>query len=266
MWVELVDVLMIDVGFTDVTWSHAWNSVCGGSNHHFLLAWGGPSQQREGMQRPLVLLAEVLSEYSAFALFANQTFGCSSTALAWHTQTGAKAQDLIYGLWPNRLCSLLLHPATPPPSLFALTTKSPFFFLLFLEVRLWLTILKFNSLRRAWKLFPLHPWKLPCLPTVVEGWKLNVMRFCLGETDWGGGKSQESDEHMQEGLGKERAELKDWNVSCLLLWLCGLRRAGLDKYTITLYHLSLQRCTRHPEFEGRQFLIGTWMIHQLWPT
>lgn len=38
MWVELVDVLMIDVGFTDVTWSHAWNSVCGGSNHHFLLA------------------------------------------------------------------------------------------------------------------------------------------------------------------------------------------------------------------------------------
>lgn len=40
MWVELVDVLMIDVGCTDVTWSHAWNSVWVSSYRHFLVVCG----------------------------------------------------------------------------------------------------------------------------------------------------------------------------------------------------------------------------------
>lgn len=40
MWVELVDLLMIDVGCTDVTWSHAWNSVWVSSYRHFLVVSG----------------------------------------------------------------------------------------------------------------------------------------------------------------------------------------------------------------------------------
>lgn len=40
MRAELVDVLMIDVGCTDVTWSHAWNSVWVSSYRHFLAVCG----------------------------------------------------------------------------------------------------------------------------------------------------------------------------------------------------------------------------------
>lgn len=37
LWVQLVDVLMIDAGCTDVMWPHAWNSVCGSAHRRFLL-------------------------------------------------------------------------------------------------------------------------------------------------------------------------------------------------------------------------------------
>lgn len=37
LWVQLVDMLMIDAGCTDVMWPHAWNFVCGSSHRHFLL-------------------------------------------------------------------------------------------------------------------------------------------------------------------------------------------------------------------------------------
>lgn len=37
LWVQFVDVLMIDAGCTDVMWPHAWNSVCGSSYRRFLL-------------------------------------------------------------------------------------------------------------------------------------------------------------------------------------------------------------------------------------
>lgn len=37
LWAALADVLMTDVALADVTWPHSWNSVCGGSDHRFLV-------------------------------------------------------------------------------------------------------------------------------------------------------------------------------------------------------------------------------------
>lgn len=81
MWVELVDVLMIDVGFTDVTWSHAWNSVWGSSYRDFLIICGRPVNNRRGSRgcwsswqgsQCSLLSASVL----------HWTFGNTSTAVA----------------------------------------------------------------------------------------------------------------------------------------------------------------------------------------
>lgn len=53
--VQLVDAIMIDPGCTDVTWSHAWNSVCGSSHHHFLLVCGRLVDNIQGIQEALLL-------------------------------------------------------------------------------------------------------------------------------------------------------------------------------------------------------------------
>lgn len=47
--VRLADALMIDAGCTDVTWSHAWNSVCGGSHRCFLPVCGRLVNDIQGM-------------------------------------------------------------------------------------------------------------------------------------------------------------------------------------------------------------------------
>lgn len=80
---------------------------------------------------------------------------------------------------PSSPCDTPTFPVCPHDQVFS-------FFLLCYSSRsdFGLTILKFNSLRRAWKLSLLRPWKLPRLPRVVEGWKLNVMLFFLSRGDW----------------------------------------------------------------------------------
>lgn len=56
LWVQLVDVLMIDVACTDVMWPHAWNSVCGGSRRSFLLVCERlVNNIQSGIQEALVL-------------------------------------------------------------------------------------------------------------------------------------------------------------------------------------------------------------------
>lgn len=56
LWVQLVDVLMIDADCTDVMWPHAWNSVCGSSHHRFLLVCERlVNNIQSGIQEALVL-------------------------------------------------------------------------------------------------------------------------------------------------------------------------------------------------------------------
>lgn len=50
------DALMRDAGCADVTWSHAWNSVCGGSRRCFLLVCGRLVNSMQGVwDAPLLL-------------------------------------------------------------------------------------------------------------------------------------------------------------------------------------------------------------------
>lgn len=53
--VQLADALMTGAGCTDVTWSHAWNSVCGGSHRRFLLVCGRLVNNIQGIWDALVL-------------------------------------------------------------------------------------------------------------------------------------------------------------------------------------------------------------------
>lgn len=53
---RLADALMRDAGCADVTWSHAWNSVCGGSRRCFLLVCGGLVNNMQGVWDALLPL------------------------------------------------------------------------------------------------------------------------------------------------------------------------------------------------------------------
>lgn len=52
---QLADALMTDAGCADVTWSHAWNSVCGSSHRCFLLVCGRLVNNIQGIWDALLL-------------------------------------------------------------------------------------------------------------------------------------------------------------------------------------------------------------------
>lgn len=104
MRVELVDVLMIDVGCTDVTWSHAWNSVWVSSYRHFLVVCGWLVKIMRGSRGCWSSWLR-----SQCSLLWSSTEPLGAPQLYWpqatprHPFTGAKALGLIYSQQLNIL-------------------------------------------------------------------------------------------------------------------------------------------------------------------
>ncbi len=127
MRLELVDVLMIDVGYTDVTWSHAWNSVWVSSYRHFLVVCGwlvnimrgsrGCWSSWQGSQCTL---------FSDLVLY--WTCGSISTVLApGYPQAPPvlEPKPWVSFIVNNCMyCADIFIPQHPPTSVFALTAAS----------------------------------------------------------------------------------------------------------------------------------------------
>lgn len=139
MRVEVVDVLMIDVGCADVTWSHAWNSVWVSSYHHFLVVCGWLVNIMRGSRgcwflgKACSVLCSLLPWSLTEPLGAPQLYWPQATPR--HPGAEAKTLGLIYSQQYYVLCRHP-HPSTPPAFLFTLLLcLSVFFSLLFLVVR-----------------------------------------------------------------------------------------------------------------------------------
>lgn len=212
------------------------------------------SQHHEAIHKLLVLVAvdPVCSVLWTGRLLNLWEQLCWPQANPRHLHTAANTLGLIYFQHLLVVC-WHVHSSTPPPFRWPSLLHLSVFF----SPSSWWSDFDIESLLSSFT-FSSEILNSVCLTLFAKSCgvlEIECAALCFRETDWGKDVGK-SDEQMRD-LGSIRAEVEGLEYLFYLLpWLCGLWsavQACLDKYTIMLYHLSLQRCTSHTEFKGKHF-------------
>ena len=253
---------MIDVGCTDVTWSHAWNSAWVSSYRHFLVVCGRPFNIMGGIQRLLVLLAGVpVCSVLCLGPLVNlcEQLNCAGSRLPLDTLLQGKKPWVSFIV--NNCSDIFIPPNPHPPTCFALRMTVCLSYFSFpdgltfiLSLYLQISQSEMNKL---------------CLPsTLVEvtHWKSNVLLFVSRRHIEARMLGKKSDAPIRD-LGRVKAEVE--GLEYLFLPPHFVVYGELGRLAWTNIPLCFTICpfrdVQVPLHLKGHILIGTWMIHHLGP-